>query len=211
MNPIRVCRGVVLAFSMLVASAAAGLDFRQDPSRAGITLVGDPVLLNYEQLTQEMYRNIALDEWVKSYGRPDYAEAQRIEFDEPFASYEVHLYYLDGNRAIVFGRVHISPSLPNYGVRKFISNIDAEKLGRLLTAKPLGAQATAAAYDSAAPASRSAEESQAVGGEIFAEPAEMAAAPAEVEIVAAPATERQDSEPDAELRDSAEAVSDPEF
>jgi hypothetical protein len=179
-------RGAVLVASLLVVSAAAGLEFREDPYRVGINEVGDPVLLTYEQLTHEMDVNGDLRTWINEYGRPDYAEVQRIEMDEPFFPYEVRLYYLDGNRYVVFGRVHVAPTVTDYGTRKYLGRLDAAQIRRLLTAQPMAAPSEGVAYDTAPPASSP-------NTEIFAEteaaaPVDVAAMPGEVEIIAAPPT-----------------------
>ena len=83
-----------------------------------------------------MSRNSDLRDWVRLYGAPDYAEVQELEIDPPFAPYEVRLYYLKGNSYLAFGRVHVAPTLYDYGVRKYIGHIDPAELDRLLTAEP---------------------------------------------------------------------------
>jgi hypothetical protein len=138
---------------MVLAGQVAGLEFREDPYRAGIVNVGAPILLSHEQLSAEMEKNFELDEFVNEYGRPDYAEIQRVEMDRPFLPYEVRLYYLAGDRYLVFGRYNLSPSFTNLGVRKFIGRLDAAMIERLLTAVP----AKTAAYR---PAPQAADQAQ---------------------------------------------------
>lgn len=103
--------------------------------RPNIVDVGDPILISRQALSREMALNTDLRDWVKLYGLPDYAEVQEIEIDTPFAPYEVRLYYLQGNMYLAFGRVHVAPSLYDYGVRKFVSRIRPQDLDRLLTAR----------------------------------------------------------------------------
>jgi len=181
MMRVLVWRGVVLAGLLAVAGAASGLDIREDPYRVGVVEIGDPVLLTYEQLTREMSLNGEMREYIDSYGRPDYAEAQRIEIDEPFYPYEVRLYYLDGNRYAVFGRVNVAPTVTDFGTRKYIGKLDAAQLHRLLTAEPM-----------VAPVDTAADQPPVENVDVFAEePAvavEVAAMPEEVEIVAEPPT-----------------------
>lgn len=201
MTRFRVWRGAILAVLMLGASGAMGLEFRDDPNRAGIVLVGDPVLLTYEQLTREMDNNIELREWIEAYGRPDYAEAQRTEIDEPFFPYEVHLYYLDGNRHAIFGRVHVSPSLLNFGTRKYVGRIGPEELDRLLTAESMAPEHAAYDVDTMeAPAAMD------TSSEIFAPESEAAAEPEDVEIIVAPATAPEAVAPPAEVETADAAV-----
>ncbi len=112
------------------AQARAAVD------RPEIIEVGDPVLISRKTLAREMTRNTDLRAWVDLYGLPDYAEIQEIEIDPPWAPYEVRLYYLKGNAYLAFGRVHVAPSLYDYGVRKYVGNINPAELDRLLTAEP---------------------------------------------------------------------------
>ncbi len=105
-------------------------------NRPEIREVGDPILISRRTLAREMTRNSDLRDWVRLYGVPDYAEVQELEIDEPFAPYEVRLYYIKGNSYLAFGRVHVAPTLYDYGVRKYIGHIDPSELDRLLTAQP---------------------------------------------------------------------------
>lgn len=117
-------------------SAAVEAQARPALNRPEITEVGDPVLISRRTLAAEMTRNSDLRDWVRLYGIPEYAEVQEIEIEPPFAPYEVRLYYVRGNAYVAFGRVHVAPSLYDYGVRKYIGKIDAAELDRLLTAQP---------------------------------------------------------------------------
>ncbi len=118
-----------------VGDAQAQLARQATDERPNIIDVGDPVLISRETLSDEMSLNTDLRDWIRLYGPPDYAEMQEIEIDTPFAPYEVRLYYLKGNVSLAFGRVHIAPSLYDYGVRKFIGRIRQQDLDRLLTAR----------------------------------------------------------------------------
>ncbi len=133
-------RGVTVAMAMLIGGLVwveRGMaEGRPAANRPEIKEVGDPVLLSRTSLATEMRRNSDLRYWVRLYGLPEYAEIQQIEIQEPFAPYEVRLFYLKGNRYIVFGRVHVAPSLYDYGVRKYVSEIDQADIDRLLTAQP---------------------------------------------------------------------------
>lgn len=132
-------RGAVLMAVAVVSlgwSAAVEAQARPAINRPEIIEVGDPVLISRRTLAAEMTRNSDLRDWVRLYGTPEYAEVQEIEIEPPFAPYEVRLYYVRGNAYIAFGRVHVAPSLYDYGVRKFIGKIDPSELDRLLTAQP---------------------------------------------------------------------------
>jgi hypothetical protein len=114
-------------------------------NRPEIIEVGDPILISRRTLAAEMARNSDLRDWVRLYGPPDYAEVQQLELDPPFAPYEVRLYYVKGNAYLAFGRVHVAPSIYDYGVRKYIGKIDPSELDRLLTAAPAMDEAVAPA------------------------------------------------------------------
>jgi len=208
MMQVPVWRGVVLVVALAAASTASGLEIREDPYRVGIVEVGDPVLLTYEQLTREMDLNAEMREYIRAYGRPDYAEAQRIELDEPYYPYEVRLYYLDGNRYAVFGRVHVAPTVTDFGSRKYIGKLQSEQLQRLLTAEPMVEPVERAADE---PASRPED------ADVFSdapEPVviEAAAMPEEVEIVAEPASAvavEPAVDEDMELHEAEEAAESP--
>lgn len=139
-------RGVVLVGAAILALAWAGAaraQGRPAVNRPEIIEVGDPILISRRTLAAEMARNSDLRDWVRLYGPPDYAEVQQLELDPPFAPYEVRLYYIKGNKYLAFGRVHVAPSIYDYGVRKYIGKIDPSELDRLLTAAPAVDEATA--------------------------------------------------------------------
>ncbi|MEO8603219.1 MAG: hypothetical protein ABI629_11640 [bacterium] len=132
----RVMMVLVAMLGMLsVGRAGAQMVIQEAPNRLDIVDVGDPILISRKTLAGEMTRNAELREWVDLYGVPDYAEVQEIEVEPPFASYEVRLYYLKGNAYLAFGRVHVAPSLYDYGVRKYVGHIKPADLDRLLTAR----------------------------------------------------------------------------
>lgn len=117
-------------------SAVVEAQARPALNRPEIIEVGDPVLISRRTLAAEMTRNSDLRDWVRLYGVPEYAEVQEIEIEPPFAPYEVRLFYVKGNVFVAFGRVHVAPSLYDYGVRKYVGKIDPAELDRLLTAQP---------------------------------------------------------------------------
>jgi hypothetical protein len=118
-----------------IGQAEAQMAATEAPNRLDIIDVGDPILISRTTLSAEMTRNSDLRTWIRLYGVPDYAEVQEIEIEPPFAPYEVRLYYLKGNAYLAFGRVHVAPSLYDYGVRKYIGHITPADLDRLLTAR----------------------------------------------------------------------------
>lgn len=129
------------------ATSAAGLEFREEPYRVGIVDVGEPILLDYTELTNEMKANMELRDWIESYGRPEYAEFQKVALSDPFLPYEIRLYYIEGRKYVTFGRVAVSPGLTDFGVRKYIGKLDSAMLQRLLTARPLEEAARMAAAE----------------------------------------------------------------
>lgn len=159
---------------LLLATAASALEFREEPYRVGIIDVGDPVLLEYRELTAEMNLNNELRDWIRSYGRPEYAEFQKVAGSEPFVPYEIRLYYIEGRRYVAFGRIANIPYFRDFGVRKYVGKLDSSMLQRLLTARPL---AEASALASAPPPRPN-----------YAEPRYQAPAPAPV-VVEQPAAE----------------------
>lgn len=139
----RVLLTVVAAATM--ATAAMGLEFREEPYRVGIIDVGEPILLEYPELTNEMRLNSELRDWIEAYGRPEYAEYQKVALSDPFYPYEIRLYYIEGRKYVAFGRVDVSPTVRDFGVRKYIGKLDSQMLSRLLTARPLDEAAAAMA------------------------------------------------------------------
>lgn len=144
---------VVLAMVGFGGVAGAQAQSRPAVDRPELMEVGDPVLISRKTLAREMTRNTDLRAWVDLYGLPDYAEIQEIEIDPPWAPYEVRLYYIKGNAYLAFGRVHVAPSLYDYGVRKYVGAINPDELDRLLTAQPAVDLASAPAFypETAAP------------------------------------------------------------
>jgi hypothetical protein len=128
--------GAALVAGALMAAGTALAQSHPAIGRPEIKDVGEPLLINRSVLKLEMQRNSDLRDWVRLYGPPDYAEVQQIELDPPWAPYEVRLYYLDGNAYLAFGRVHVAPSLYDYGVRKYYGKILPVEIDRLLTALP---------------------------------------------------------------------------
>lgn len=128
------------AVSVLLAGVAAGslvarAELRPAVERPEIIEIGDPVIVSHQAVDREMSRNVELRNYIDLYGWPDYAEIQEVQIQEPFAPYEVRLYYLRRDRYLAFGRVHVAPSVYDYGVRKYEGPIRPETLDRLLTAQ----------------------------------------------------------------------------
>ncbi len=132
--------------ALAVSTAAVALEFREEPYRVGIIDVGEPILLERPELSSEMKLNTELREWIRAYGRPEYAEFQKVALTAPFLPYEIRLYYIEARKYVAFGRVNVSPAVDDFGVRKFVGKLDSSMLQRLLTARPLSeAQSLAAA------------------------------------------------------------------
>ncbi len=168
----------MMVCGVVCAAPVLALEFREEPYRVGIVDVGSPRLLSADALETEIFLNSALRDWIKAYGRPDYAEYQKVEIDEPFHPYEVRLYYIEGRRYVAFGRVQVAPSLTDFGVRKFIGKLDSAMLQRLLTARP---PAAVAAVAPASPVTYSPP----VPGDVYVAPpvVDLGAAPYDEEIV----------------------------
>jgi hypothetical protein len=132
---VAMCLVAVLSVWGISRAEAQQVTVQEAPNRLDIIDVGDPVLISRKTLSAEMTRNSELRDWVRLYGVPDYAEVQQIEIEPPFAPYEVRLYYIQGNAYLAFGRVHVAPSLYDYGVRKYVGHIKPADLDRLLTAR----------------------------------------------------------------------------
>lgn len=134
-------RGALMAMTVLVWATtlqAQTEDARPAVDRPEIIEVGDPILITRKMLAAEMRRNSDLRDWVNLYGAPEYAEVQEIQIDPPWAPYEVRLYYVRRNGYLAFGRVHVAPTVYDYGIRKYFGPINAAVLDRLLTAKGPG-------------------------------------------------------------------------
>ncbi len=133
--------------------------------RPDIIEVGEPILITRKMLAAEMRRNTDLRDWVRLYGAPEYAEVQEIQIDPPWAPYEVRLYYVRRNGYLAFGRVHVAPSVYNYGVRKYFGPINSSVLDRLLTAQAaVNAQAQGMSTAATVPASSVVVETDPVEG-----------------------------------------------
>jgi hypothetical protein len=125
-----------LAVAALGSDGASAATLRPAKNRPDIIEVGDPVTVGRPELSREMELNSSLREYVELYGWPDYVEVQEVTVQEPWAAYEVRLFYLRRDEYLVFGRVHVAPSIEDYGARKYTGAIDSDTLDRLLTASP---------------------------------------------------------------------------
>jgi hypothetical protein len=139
---------VLLVCGPVFAGSQAALE------RPGIVDLDSAILIDRDALGREMRLNVELSRYIDLYGWPDYAEIQEVELQEPFAPYEVRLYYLKQNSYLAYGRVHIAPSINDFGMRKFAGPIPPATLNRLLTASLERARQEAAAAEAA----RAAEE-----------------------------------------------------
>ena len=132
-------RGLValfLAVAALGSDGATAATLRPAKNRPDIIEVGDPMLVGRPELSREMELNSALREYIHLYGWPDYVEIQEVAVQDPWAAYEVRLFYLRRDEYLVYGRVNVAPSIEDYGARKYAGSIDSETLDRLLTAAP---------------------------------------------------------------------------
>jgi hypothetical protein len=134
----------VLAAVVAVGGGMSSAELRPATNRPDVIEVGEPVLISRDVLSLEMKRNVELREYIELYGWPEYSEVQEIQVKEPFAPYEVRLYYLRRDQYFAFGRVHVAPSVYDYGIMKYAGSIDEETLNRLLTAQATAAQAAEA-------------------------------------------------------------------
>lgn len=125
---------VVVAVGWSVPPAEAQL--RRSAVRPDIVEIGPPISIDRETLQKEARRNQALAEHLRLYGYPDYAEVQEIDVQEPFATYEVRIYYLRRNQQLAFGRVHVSPEFTRFGMVKYDGPIDPVTRARLLEVRP---------------------------------------------------------------------------
>jgi citrate lyase gamma subunit len=123
---------VVLAAAGILATAipanAIGNVRRETTSRRPyIVEVGEPYSISMETLQREATNVNELDEYLASYGYPDYAEIQEIHPQWPWESREVRLYYLRRNLEADFGHVILSSAMPNLGLAKFVGEIPPDK------------------------------------------------------------------------------------
>lgn len=185
------------AVLLVCAPAFAGPQGALD--RPGIVDLDEPVLIDRDALRREMRLNADLSHYIDLYGWPDYAEIQEVELQEPFAPYEVRLYYLKQNHYLAYGRVYIAPSVEDFGMRKFEGPIPPATLNRLLTATLEKARQEAAEREAAM-----APPAEAVEVDVALPEGEAIEAPEE----AAPAMEAEPAPPAAEpapAGDSSEA------
>lgn len=132
----RIAVALLAAGSLALAARTQADELRPAVDRPEILEVGDPILITRRTLAAEMKRNVELRDWVRLYGAPDYTEVQEIQIDPPWAPYEVRLYYIKRDAYLAFGRVNVAPNVYDYGVRKYIGQINPEVIDRLLTAQP---------------------------------------------------------------------------
>lgn len=123
--------GVLVAAAVLASALPAHAlgDVRREttPRRPYIVEIGEPYSIGMEALQQEASKILELQEYLRAYGYPDYAEIQEIQPQWPWESNEVRLYYLGRDLETDFGHVIFSAALPNLGVLKFLGPIPPDK------------------------------------------------------------------------------------
>jgi hypothetical protein len=121
-------RLVVMTCFVLVPSVALAIGpevRREVPSnRPEIVEIGEPQPLGSKGLGHESKLNTDLGIYLDHYGWPDYAEIQEIEPENPWADYEVRIYYLKRDRELAFGRVFVAPWMKDFGVIKYQGTMD---------------------------------------------------------------------------------------
>lgn len=169
----------VLSGVALFACAPAFAGSNEALERPGIVDLDAATLIDRDALGREMRLNTELSRYIDLYGWPDYAEIQEVELQEPFAPYEVRLYYLKQNHYLAYGRVYIAPSVNDFGMRKFEGPIPPATLNRLLTASLERARQEAAAREAEAmEAESAAAEVEVLEDDVIEAPAVVDEAPA---------------------------------
>lgn len=123
--------GLLVALAMLAGALpanAVGNVRRETPSRRPyIVEVGEPYAIGTEALQAQAANLSELQEYLREYGYPDYAEIQEIEPQWPWADREVRTYYLRTNIEIDFAHVIVSAAMRNFGVVVFHGQIPPDK------------------------------------------------------------------------------------
>jgi hypothetical protein len=192
----------LLSSAVLLVCGPAFAGSQAALERPGIVDLDSAILIDRDALGREMKLNVELSRYIDLYGWPDYAEIQEVELQEPFAPYEVRLYYLKQNSYLAYGRVHIAPSINDFGMRKFAGPIPPATLNRLLTASLERARQEAAAAEAARAAEEAAAEVDVLGDEGMDSPVD---APAEVDE--APAAEPASGEETSDAEMAEETLS----
>lgn len=171
---------LVALVSGLVSGRAALADLHASPHRPSLVEVGEPTMVDRSALRKEMERISDLKIHIARHGWPDYAEVQPVVAEDPFADYEVRVYYLSRQYEVDFANVDAAPWLKDFGIKRYEGPIPTETLGRLLTARPLSSPPVLIEPESPPPPSAAAPAAAVV------EPPAVAAVPAEA-AAAAPA------------------------
>lgn len=133
MNPKSLAMMAALVLAPAAAMAIGPEVERVTPAnRPYIVEVGGPRPLSSLGLDREMKLDSDLNEYIRHYGWPDYAEVQEIEPNPPWAGYEVRVYYLKRSVELAFGRAFISPSVTNLGVVKYQGLMDQATRDRIV-------------------------------------------------------------------------------
>lgn len=125
--------GLLIVATMILVGATgirpSSADVRRERTarRPYIVEVGYPYAINARRLDFEIAHLNELQDFVRDFGFPDYAEIQEISPEWPWVPYEVRLYYLGSNLEADFGPVTLNPDLPNFGMLKFRGDMTPEK------------------------------------------------------------------------------------
>ena len=181
---------LVALFSGLVSGRTALAELHTSVHRPSLVEVGEPTMVDRSALRKEMEHMSDLKLHISRHGWPDYAEVQPVVSEEPFADYEVRVYYLSRQYEADFANVDAAPWLRDFGIKRYEGPIPTETLGRLLTARPLSSPPVLIEPESPPPPSAAAPAAAiAEAPAVAAVPAEAPAAAAEEAGQAAPVAE----------------------
>jgi hypothetical protein len=119
--------GILTFLSVALSSATADVRRERTQRRPDVLEIGDPYPISLRILGREASHITEMRSYVATYGPPDYAEIQEVAPQWPWESYEVRLYYMRRNLETDFGHAFVSPTLPNFGVLKYQSDIPPDK------------------------------------------------------------------------------------
>ena len=124
-----VVRISVLMFLGVTALHPASGDVRRERTlrRADVVEIGEPQPISLRMVGQEARHITEMQDYIATYGMPDYAEIQEIAPQWPWESYEVRLYYMQRDIETDFGHVFVSPAVPNFGALRYESPIPPDK------------------------------------------------------------------------------------
>ncbi|MBI4516910.1 MAG: hypothetical protein HY699_13955 [Deltaproteobacteria bacterium] len=130
-------RQLVVTVALLAAptvTGALGPELRRvtPPNRPYIVELGEPRPMSSQGLDRERKLNSDLNLYLEYYGWPDYVEVQDIAPQDPWAAYEVRLYYLQREIEMAFGRAFIAPTITDFGVIKYQGHIEPGTRDRIV-------------------------------------------------------------------------------